>query len=274
METPDFRAAISDDWPGYHLDLFTYPQHYCGDLNRVLIPHGVIVDRTEKLAKDIMNDIGFCDIVVLCVLKGSYKFCADLVENLKTISRNSDTFVSMKVDFIRLKSYRNDQSMGDMQISGADDLSKLAGKNVLIVEDIVGTGRTMKSLLGKIEKYKPNMIKVVRETVVMLQALKRMKTGFSDSKKTMVIFLLVKRTLRSDGFRPDYAGFEIPDLFVVGYALDYNEYFRDLNSQKKTNHTQGSQGEKSAMGIPPHPALQKYLCLSCGLMVTELIWPI
>ncbi|XP_074123055.1 phosphoribosyltransferase domain-containing protein 1 isoform X2 [Sminthopsis crassicaudata] len=241
-------VVISDDWPGYHLDLFTYPQHYCGDLNRVLIPHGVIVDRTEKLAKDIMNDIGFCDIVVLCVLKGSYKFCADLVENLKTISRNSDTFVSMKVDFIRLKSYRNDQSMGDMQISGADDLSKLAGKNVLIVEDIVGTGRTMKSLLGKIEKYKPNMIKVVS--------------------------LLVKRTLRSDGFRPDYAGFEIPDLFVVGYALDYNEYFRDLNSQKKTNHTQGSQGEKSAMGIPPHPALQKYLCLSCGLMVTELIWPI
>ncbi|KAJ8788782.1 hypothetical protein J1605_005078 [Eschrichtius robustus] len=75
--------------------------------------------------------------------------------------------------------------------------------NVLIVEDVVGTGRTMKALLGSIEKYKPNMIKVAS--------------------------LLVKRTPRSDGFRPDYAGFEIPNLFVVGYALDYNEYFRDLN---------------------------------------------
>jgi hypothetical protein len=62
--------------------------------------------RIERLAKDIMKDIGYCDIMVLCVLKGGYKFCADLVEHLKNISRNSDRFVSMKVDFIRLKSYK------------------------------------------------------------------------------------------------------------------------------------------------------------------------
>ncbi|XP_036084001.1 phosphoribosyltransferase domain-containing protein 1 isoform X2 [Rousettus aegyptiacus] len=218
---------IMDDWPGYDLNLFTYPQHYYGDLEYVLIPHGIIVDRIERLAKDIMKDIGYCDIMVLCVLKGGYKFCADLVEHLKNISRNSDRFVSMKVDFIRLKSYRNDQSMGEMQIIGGYDLSTLAGKNVLIVEDVVGTGRTMKALLSSIEKYKPNMVKVAS--------------------------LLVKRTPRSDGFRPNcfafhlrpaedleppsctslhtysHAGFEIPNLFVVGYALDYNEYFRDLN---------------------------------------------
>ncbi|XP_042086469.1 phosphoribosyltransferase domain-containing protein 1 isoform X4 [Ovis aries] len=214
------RAQIMDDWPGYDLSLFTYPQHYYGDLEYVLIPHGIIVDRIERLAKDIMKDIGYCDIMVLCVLKGGYKFCADLVEHLKNISRNSDRCVSMKVDFIRLKSYRNDQSMDEMQIIGGDDLSTLAGKNVLIVEDVVGTGRTMRALLSSIEKYKPNKIKVAS--------------------------LLVKRTPRSDGFRPDYdetehsqvkelagsqsyAGFEIPNLFVVGYALDYNEYFRDLN---------------------------------------------
>ncbi|XP_049482594.1 phosphoribosyltransferase domain-containing protein 1 [Panthera uncia] len=204
-EAPDYGrgVVITDDWPGYDLNLFTYPQHYYGDLEYVLIPHGIVVDRTERLAKDIMKDIGNCDIMVLCVLKGGYKFCADLVEHLKNISRNSDQFVSMKVDFIRLKSYKNDQSMGEMQIIGGNDLSTLAGKNVLIVEDVVGTGRTMKALLSSIEKYKPNMIKVAS--------------------------LLVKRRPRSDGFRPDYVGFEIPDLFVVGYALDYNEYFRDLN---------------------------------------------
>uniref|UniRef100_A0A673VJ52 Phosphoribosyl transferase domain containing 1 n=1 Tax=Suricata suricatta TaxID=37032 RepID=A0A673VJ52_SURSU len=230
-EAPDYGrgVVITDDWPGYDLNLFTYPQHYYGDLEYVLIPHGIVVDRTERLAKDIMKDIGNCDIMVLCVLKGGYKFCADLVEHLKNISRNSDRFISMKVDFIRLKSYRNDQSMGEMQIIGGNDLSTLAGKNVLIVEDVVGTGRTMKALLSSIEKYKPNMIKVAS--------------------------LLVKRTPRSDGFRPDslkawpselasprpgchayggdcighYVGFEIPNLFVVGYALDYNEYFRDLN---------------------------------------------
>uniref|UniRef100_A0A8C0V0W3 Hypoxanthine phosphoribosyltransferase n=1 Tax=Cyanistes caeruleus TaxID=156563 RepID=A0A8C0V0W3_CYACU len=198
-----FDIQISDNWPGYSLDLFTYPQHYYGDLEYVLIPHGIIVDRTERLAKDIMQDIGDNDIVVLCVLKGGYKFCADLVEHFKNLSRNSERFISMKVDFVRLKSYHNDQSMQDMQIIGGDDLSKLTGKNVLIVEDIVGTGRTMKVLLNNIEKYKPKMIKVAS--------------------------LLVKRTSRPDGYRPDYYGFEIPDLFVVGYALDYNEHFRDLN---------------------------------------------
>uniref|UniRef100_A0ABK0M5X8 Hypoxanthine phosphoribosyltransferase n=3 Tax=Rattus norvegicus TaxID=10116 RepID=A0ABK0M5X8_RAT len=196
-------VVLMDNWPGYDLDLFTYPQHYYGDLECVLIPHGIIVDRIERLAKDIMKDIGYHDILVLCVLKGGYKFCADLVEHLKNISRNSDRFVSMKVDFIRLKSYKNDRSMGEMQIIGGEDLSTLAGKNVLIVEDVVGTGRTMEALLSSIEKYKPNMVKVAS--------------------------LLVKRTARSDSFRPDYAGFEIPDVFVVGYALDYNEYFRDLN---------------------------------------------
>ncbi|XP_031409728.1 phosphoribosyltransferase domain-containing protein 1-like isoform X1 [Meleagris gallopavo] len=100
-----FNTQISDDWPGYSLDLFTYPQHYYGDLEYVLIPHGIIVDRTERLAKDIMQDIGDNDIVVLCVLKGGYKFCADLVEHIKNLSRNSERFISMKVDFVRLKSY-------------------------------------------------------------------------------------------------------------------------------------------------------------------------
>ncbi|XP_056339257.1 phosphoribosyltransferase domain-containing protein 1 isoform X1 [Oenanthe melanoleuca] len=170
-------VVISDNWPGYSLDLFTYPQHYYGDLEYVLIPHGIIVDRTERLAKDIVQDIGDNDIVVLCVLKGGYKFCADLVEHIKNLSRNSERFISMKVDFVRLKSYHNDQSMQDMQIIGGDDLSKLTGKNVLIVEDIVGTGRTMKVLLNNIEKYKPKMIKVAS--------------------------LLVKRTSQPDGYRPD-----------------------------------------------------------------------
>ncbi|XP_063132327.1 phosphoribosyltransferase domain-containing protein 1 isoform X3 [Rattus norvegicus] len=214
-------VVLMDNWPGYDLDLFTYPQHYYGDLECVLIPHGIIVDRIERLAKDIMKDIGYHDILVLCVLKGGYKFCADLVEHLKNISRNSDRFVSMKVDFIRLKSYKvfqdwaflgssghpgthsvdqaglelirdapallvlrlkNDRSMGEMQIIGGEDLSTLAGKNVLIVEDVVGTGRTMEALLSSIEKYKPNMVKVAS--------------------------LLVKRTARSDSFRPDCFAFQ------------------------------------------------------------------
>lgn len=70
--------------------------------------------RIERLAKDIMKDIGYCDLMVLCVLKGGYKFCADLVDQLKNISRNSDRCVSMKVDFIRLKSYRVSQAVSHL----------------------------------------------------------------------------------------------------------------------------------------------------------------
>jgi hypothetical protein len=62
--------------------------------------------RIEWLTKDVMKDIGYHEILVLCVLKGAYKFCADLVEHLKNISWNSDRFVSMKVDFIRLKTHK------------------------------------------------------------------------------------------------------------------------------------------------------------------------
>ncbi|KAG5194008.1 hypothetical protein JEQ12_020369 [Ovis aries] len=194
---------ISDDEPGYDLDLFCIPNHYAEDLEKVFIPHGLIMDRTERLARDVMKEMGGHHIVALCVLKGGYKFFADLLDYIKALNRNSDRSIPMTVDFIRLKSYCNDQSTGDIKVIGGDDLSTLTGKNVLIVEDIIDTGKTMQTLLSLVKKHKPKMVKVAS--------------------------LLVKRTPRSVGYRPDFVGFEIPDKFVVGYALDYNEYFRDLN---------------------------------------------
>ncbi|XP_071390097.1 phosphoribosyltransferase domain-containing protein 1b [Centroberyx affinis] len=195
--------VIKDDWPGYSLDLFSYPAHYAGDLDCVYIPHGVIMDRTERLARNIMDDLGDHAIVVLCVLKGGYQFSADLVDRIKALSRNSNHTIPMRVHFIRLKSYLNDQSTEDLHILGAEDLSFLSGKNVLIVEAIVDTGKTMKTLLKHVGAFRPKMIKVAG--------------------------LLVKRGPHSSACLPDYVGFEIPNRFVVGYALDYNEYFRDLN---------------------------------------------
>ncbi|CAJ1072294.1 phosphoribosyltransferase domain-containing protein 1b [Xyrichtys novacula] len=123
--------VITDEWPGYSLDLFSYPTHYSGDLDCVIIPHGVIMDRTERLARNIMDDLGDHDIVVLCVLKGGYQFCADLVDRIKALSRNSSRTIPMRVHFIRLKSYLNDQSTEDLHILGAEDLSFLAGKVIL-----------------------------------------------------------------------------------------------------------------------------------------------
>ncbi|XP_061679244.1 hypoxanthine phosphoribosyltransferase 1, like isoform X2 [Syngnathoides biaculeatus] len=204
---------IADDEKGYDLDLFCVPRHYEKDLDKVIIPHGLIMDRTERLARDIVRDMGGHHIVALCVLKGGYKFFADLLDYIKTLNQNSDKSVPLTVDFIRIKSYCNDKSSDVVKVFGGDELSGLSGKHVLIVEDIVETGRTMQTLLALLSESRPKMVKVVSSPSLLL--------GFSS--------LLVKRTPRSCGYRPDYVGFEVPDAFLVGYALDYNEYFRDLS---------------------------------------------
>uniref|UniRef100_A0A4W6FQ35 Hypoxanthine-guanine phosphoribosyltransferase n=1 Tax=Lates calcarifer TaxID=8187 RepID=A0A4W6FQ35_LATCA len=171
------QETISDEEQGYDLDLFCIPKHYAADLERVYIPHGLILDRTERLAREIMKEMGGHHIVALCVLKGGYKFFADLLDYIKALNRNSDRSIPMTVDFIRLKSYCNDQSTGEIKVIGGDDLSTLTGKNVLIVEDIIDTGKTMKTLLQLLKQYNPKMVKVAS--------------------------LLVKRTPRSVGYRPD-----------------------------------------------------------------------
>lgn len=195
--------VIGDGNGGYPLDKFCIPKHYEEDLDRVLIPAGLVNDRTERMARDIVNDFSSEGLVALCVLKGGYKFFTDLIERIRQLNSHIGKSVPLAVDFIRLKSYVDDKSTGDIEVIGGDSLENLKGRNVLVVEDIVDTGRTMQKLLSILNGVKP--------------------------KSTKVASMLVKRTSRSCGYRPDYVGFEIPDIFVVGYALDYNEYFRDLN---------------------------------------------
>ncbi|XP_005104831.1 hypoxanthine-guanine phosphoribosyltransferase isoform X2 [Aplysia californica] len=202
MTSPQSFIKISDDDQGYSLDQFCIPKHYENDLSHVLIPEGLIHDRTERLARDIISDFGTDAIVGLCVLKGGYKFFTDLCNKMQLLNRNSDQSVPMSVDFIRIKSYVNEKSSGDIEVIGCDNLDGLKGKNVLIVEDIIDTGKTMQHLLELLKKVEPKSIKVAS--------------------------LLVKRTPLSVGYKPDYIGFEVPDVFLVGYALDFNEYFRDL----------------------------------------------
>ncbi|KAJ0022743.1 hypothetical protein NQD34_014877 [Periophthalmus magnuspinnatus] len=187
--------VIKDEWPGYSLDLFTYPEHYHEDIENVYIPHGVIMNRIERLAHYIMEDFWDNNIMVLCVLKGGYKFCADLVEFIKILGRNSNKYLETRVEFIRYKSYMNDQSTEDLHIIGNTDLSFLRGKvcNSLTLA-MVDTGKTMQALLKHVQTFEPKMVKLSSPLLTLIDV-----------------------------------GFEIPNHFVVGYALDYNEYFRDLN---------------------------------------------
>lgn len=208
----DDFIKIPDAYHGYTLSHFCIPKHYEEDLEDIMIPWGLIQDRIERLARDIFQDVKDEPLTALCVLKGGYRFYTDLLEKLTTLNRSQGSVsVPLHVDFIRLKSYENEDSTGDIKVIGGDSLNSLRGRNVLVVEDIIDTGRTMSKLLTILNRYQPKSIKVAS--------------------------LLVKRRPDSTGYRPEYCGFEVPDLFVVGYALDYNEYFRDLNHICVINET-------------------------------------
>lgn len=131
-------VVISDSYEGYPLDMFCIPKHYEDDLSHIMLPKGLIDDRTEKMASDIKQDLTHEPLVCLCVLKGGYKFFSDLVDRLKSLNTVAEEPLPLKVDFIRLKSYQDDRSSGEIQVIGGDGLESLRGKNVLIVEDIVG----------------------------------------------------------------------------------------------------------------------------------------
>ncbi|KAJ3220115.1 hypoxanthine phosphoribosyltransferase 1 [Dinochytrium kinnereticum] len=185
------------------LSNFLIPTHYSDDVDSVMIPHGLIRDRVEKLAHDIAKDC-VNPVVACCVLKGASVFFADLMTNLKKLKNSNNKSIPLSFEFIKVKSYENDQSTGNVKISlSEEELSAFRGKDLLIVEDIVDSGQTMVALINRLRQYEPASIKVVS--------------------------LLLKKTTRSNNYIPDYVGFAIPDLFVVGYALDYNEVFRDLD---------------------------------------------
>lgn len=198
------QPLFMEDQTFIGLDYYYVPLHYQNTLQSILIPHGNIVDRVEKLAYDIHQDYVGETIHILCVLKGGSTFFQDLCNALRkfhTYSRR--TYVPFTFDFIRVKSYEGTSSTGSVTISGCD-VSKLTGKHVLFVEDIIDTGLTMTKLLEHMNLHvKP--------------------------ASTRVASLLEKRTERSCGYKADYVGFCIPDEFVVGYCLDYNEFYRDMN---------------------------------------------
>lgn len=88
-----------------------------------------------------------------------------------------------------------------MRISGID-MKTIAGRDVILIEDIIDTGTTMARLIPELQKHDPKSVRVAA--------------------------LLEKRTHKSCGFKADYVGFSVPDAFVVGYNMDYNEAFRDM----------------------------------------------
>lgn len=159
----------------------------------MLISEDEIALRIEALGKAITQDFENEELVVICVLKGAFMFCSDLI---KKINR------PIKLEFISLSSYGdNTNSSGNVRLE-MDITANIEGKNVLIVEDIVDTGLTIKTLLEIMAVRKPKSVKLAS--------------------------LLYKPMKLKHKVAIDYLGFEIEDKFVIGYGLDYAGRYREL----------------------------------------------
>ena len=151
--------------------------------------------RVEELGWQISNEYGRVESepIVICVLKGAMLFFADLVRNIH---------VPIECEFIRISTYEN----GTESTGKINHLSKITsnieGRDILIVEDIIDTGHTLKFLYGHLLQFKPKSIKSC--------------------------VLLDKKSRRETQIMVDFVGFECPDIFVVGYGLDDCEKHRNL----------------------------------------------
>ncbi len=160
---------------------------------RTLLNAPTIAARVQGLADEIRAHHGEVPITVIAVLKGSWIFAADLV---RALSPHDVT-----IEFLSVASYEGSESTGEVRLLH-DVRRPLAGTHVLVVEDIVDTGLTLTFLTELLRARNPASLTVVT--------------------------LLDKPSRRRVAFRPDFVGFEIPDLFVVGYGLDFDERYRHL----------------------------------------------
>ncbi|MCL2592464.1 MAG: hypoxanthine phosphoribosyltransferase [Defluviitaleaceae bacterium] len=160
----------------------------------VLISQAEIEKRIEELATEIKRDFNGESFTLVGILKGSVMFMVDLAKKLDC---------DIELDFMDISSYgAGKESSGVIQF--LKDLEQpITGKNVLIVEDIVDTGRTLSHLIKHLKNQEPNILKVCT---------------LLDKPERRVV----------EGIKIDYTGFVIPDKFVIGYGLDYDQKYRNL----------------------------------------------
>ena len=163
------------------------------ETTEILFPKAVIEKRVGELAAQISRDYAGKELLIVGILNGAFVFVADLIRALNVLCT---------VDFVRMASYgAGSVSSGEVLIR-KDLETPVAGRDILIVEDIVDTGFTLSRLTEILWERGPASLKVC--------------------------VFLDKRERRRIPFVADYVGFPIPDVFVVGYGLDYNEQFRFL----------------------------------------------
>ncbi len=163
-------------------------------LPAALLTKEQIAKRVHELAEQISADFAGRELLVVGILKGSWIFLADLVRLMT---------VPVTVDFIMASSYGTGTNSSGVVKMVLDLKSPLEDRDVLVVEDIMDSGLTLKYIIDNLKLRKPRSLKIVA--------------------------LMDKPARRSADVRADYVGFEVPDKFVVGYGVDFAERFRNLS---------------------------------------------
>jgi hypoxanthine phosphoribosyltransferase len=162
----------------------------------VLIPNSEIQKRVKQLALDIKNHFGE-NVYCVVILTGAIVFFVDLMRALNALG------VGVMFNLIKVSSYRQTKSTGKINLELGVEEEKIKGQRILIVEDIIDTGITLDYLIKYFQDKKAGEIKICT--------------------------LLDKKAKRKKDIKIDYVGFEVPDKFVCGYGIDYDQKYRDLN---------------------------------------------
>jgi len=168
------------------------PSRWRREVERILITDHMLERRVKEMARQVQRDFRGRELVVVSLLNGTVMFLADLIRHLS---------MPLRLDFIGVSSYRSGTKSGELVFT-KDLRLDVKGRDVLLVDDILDTGRTMSRVLERLRRLQPRRIKVC--------------------------VLLDKPARREERVKSDYVGFVIPDYFVVGYGLDYAERYRNL----------------------------------------------
>ncbi len=168
------------------------PARWRKEVQSVLITEGEIASRVRLLARKIERDFRDRELVVISLLNGTVMFLADLIRHLS---------LPLRLDFMGVSSYGSGTESGEL-IYTKELRLEVRNRDVLLVDDILDTGKTLSRVTAKVRALGPRRIR----TCVLLN----------------------KAARRTENIEADYVGFEIPDLFVIGYGLDFAERYRNL----------------------------------------------
>ena len=160
---------------------------------KILYDENALNKRVRELATELYSVFQDEEVTFVCTLKGAVFFACDLLKNYPGDAR---------LEFFRVSSYEGESSTGKINLKLPLDAEKIYDKNVVVIEDIVDTGYTLEFINNYINNMHP--------------------------KKYLTVSLLDKKERRVVDINPDYSGFVIEDLFVIGYGLDYDQKYRNL----------------------------------------------